>query len=339
MDSPSDKTGLPRKRESGAFTLIELLVVVAIIALLVSIVVPATGQVRAIARRSMCASQMDAYGVAVQNFVIEYKTYPRSGCGWDAGWPTLYGVLEMMGAPGSHKTHGLVSYENLLPNEIWNRALCPAMDAPSIWRKFANTGGAHPQCKVDFHPAAIGYQWNTTLRAAEGDRYPASLLDGSLAWWDATLWIWYIIHVKDNTGCLTQAIHPQEVGNPADVAQAWDGMDLGTVPIQTYWNDWDYEGLMAGWHVGPQTYYTSGWACLPADRHPGGSPNILYADGSVRNDVTHRLTADDIPLIAAKAGGGVMHLITWDDYDYSPMSRLGNLAHVVPNPKFLTRWP
>ena len=189
---------------------------------------------------------------------------------------------------------------------------------------------------MDFHPAAIGYQWNVTLRGAEGGRpYPAKLLPSSLTWWDDTLWIWFIIHLRNDESYLTQATHPNQIGSPSNVAEAWDGMDLGTVPVRTYWNDWNYEGLMAGWHVGPQTVGTDCWVPLPADRHPGGSPNILYADGSARSDARRRLTAGDIPRIAARAGGGTMHLVSWEDFD----STFGTIPHVVPKAEILTRWP
>lgn len=62
------------KRRSG-FTLVELLVVIAIIALLVSILMPALGRVRELARRVQCSSQISNVGKAIAMYTNEYKDF------------------------------------------------------------------------------------------------------------------------------------------------------------------------------------------------------------------------------------------------------------------------
>lgn len=59
------------------FTLIELLVVIAIIALLVSLLVPSLIQAKALARATVCLTNIHALGLACMMYVMEDKTMPR----------------------------------------------------------------------------------------------------------------------------------------------------------------------------------------------------------------------------------------------------------------------
>lgn len=65
-------------RRSKGFTLIELLVVVAIIALLVSILLPALGRARELARQAVCQSQLNSIGKAFTLYKADNKDrYPQ----------------------------------------------------------------------------------------------------------------------------------------------------------------------------------------------------------------------------------------------------------------------
>jgi len=79
------------KRRKG-FTLVELLVVIAIIALLVSILMPALGRARELAKRVQCASQLRGIGTAMAMYHNDYnEMYPKpwnenpNGLGFGAG--------------------------------------------------------------------------------------------------------------------------------------------------------------------------------------------------------------------------------------------------------------
>ena len=69
-------------RGRPGFTLIELLVVVAIIALLISILLPALGRARAQAKKVKCGANMHSIGQAVASCGAQYNEY---GPSWDDG--------------------------------------------------------------------------------------------------------------------------------------------------------------------------------------------------------------------------------------------------------------
>jgi prepilin-type processing-associated H-X9-DG protein/prepilin-type N-terminal cleavage/methylation domain-containing protein len=73
----------PGTRRTAAFSLLELLVVIVVIALLVSIVLPALAIARQSARRVSCASNLRQWALAVQMYAQEHRGYlPRRGNGW-----------------------------------------------------------------------------------------------------------------------------------------------------------------------------------------------------------------------------------------------------------------
>lgn len=67
-----------RRKKTAQFTLIELLVVVAIIAILMSILLPSLSKARTLARSVNCVSNQKQLGVACGMYLSDYQFYPSS---------------------------------------------------------------------------------------------------------------------------------------------------------------------------------------------------------------------------------------------------------------------
>lgn len=82
-----------------AFTLIELLVVISIIAILMSVMIPALGRARESAKSNLCKSNLKQIGVVLSLYANEcnYKLpYPRQMSDW-MSWYTMEGLyVELM---------------------------------------------------------------------------------------------------------------------------------------------------------------------------------------------------------------------------------------------------
>lgn len=103
------------------FTLIEILVVVAIIALLISIILPAFKEVRRQAKRTVCLSNLDQIHVAIQGYLNNNRDYlPTDVSRLPTTEPTLRSLpdalIKEMGA-------GAVKKKGAFKNEVF---LCPA---------------------------------------------------------------------------------------------------------------------------------------------------------------------------------------------------------------------
>jgi len=81
----------PSRSSTRAFTLVELLVVIGIIALLISILLPALNRARESAKSVACASNMRQLGVIFQMYHLDFRNLPP-GYVANVGWAWYFGL-------------------------------------------------------------------------------------------------------------------------------------------------------------------------------------------------------------------------------------------------------
>lgn len=117
-------------RRARAFTLVELLVVIGIIAVLISILLPALSKARDAANRVACMSNMRQAAMALRLYANDNKDVVPAGYvqSWKDRSNTVYGVS---GATKKTALWGLLYDSNLLTNGAV--LFCPTEVAPRDW--------------------------------------------------------------------------------------------------------------------------------------------------------------------------------------------------------------
>jgi prepilin-type N-terminal cleavage/methylation domain-containing protein/prepilin-type processing-associated H-X9-DG protein len=193
-------------RRTG-FTLIELLVVVAIIALLVSILLPSLNKAREQAKAAVCASQLRSFGQASAVYESEYSSFAPSDPYWYMpldpkgnptpvrqftsvtlnydpvhGWLAFYAMRVRPELPKTlTASQGWTKYPfgfrlqaEWAPDTLWEGFFCPSQNRRNTmdFDSPELDGASHIEARPTLWKYASGYMTNRHLRSAssKGDR-------------------------------------------------------------------------------------------------------------------------------------------------------------------------
>ena len=253
------------RRRRSAFTLIELLVVISIIAILVSLLLPAVQQAREAARRVRCQNNMKQIGLALHNYLDTHSVFPP---GWVAakglnsfehnyfGWATM--ILPQLDQANLYNQLDF----NVNMDEGPNRELvatkidtflCPTDDAPDVY----NSVPRDLALGVSNYPGVGGF--TVCALRAEG-----------LFKWNGAARIGDVLDGTSNTMMVGERVARQPI---EDRIPVWSGVYMTE-------------------QFGLNLEVVLGWTAIPLNRptlsehgfssyHRGGA-NFVFADGHVR---------------------------------------------------------
>jgi len=146
-------------RRNRGFTLIELLVAIAIIAVLMSLLLPAVQQAREAARMTQSRNNLKQLGLALHNYHDSHRTFPAS----------YY-------ADTRHVSRDPATYDG--PNGFaWGTMLLPYLDQANLYNQFrlelpcwdpANATPAAATLSVFLNPSTPGHDGPMTVRNSGG---------------------------------------------------------------------------------------------------------------------------------------------------------------------------
>ncbi len=242
------------------FTLVELLVVVAILAILVSLLLPAVQQARAAARRIQCANHLRQIGLAVHNYADVHLMLPPGAMivgpsfGTASGWG--WGAMLL---PYLEQTPLYSEIDFNLPTAVGSNAE-RISNSISTWR-----------CPSDTGPSTLDVSTSSTesFELAHGNYAANAEMMGGLS----------SVRFADVIDGLTNTVMISERASNADSGTSFTSSWIGFVTTATH-NVFDSIPYIEMTADRPANFIIGGADCF-SSRHHGGIHAAL-GDASVR---------------------------------------------------------